>query len=113
MIPILIKSRILASLMSIVVAVNAVALYPFLIIRTDLDEHQMNHELIHFEQQRELYIVGFYALYVYDFIKGMIKYKDRTQAYYMIRFEQEAYNNQLDLGYVANRKKQAWNKYEV
>ena len=113
MLPIIIKSRILASLMSIAVVVNAISLYPFLIVRTNLDEHQMNHELIHFEQQKELYIIGFYTLYVYDFLKGMVKYKDRTQAYYMIRFEQEAYNNQHDLGYVTGRGKQAWKKYEV
>jgi len=113
MIPILIKSRILASLLSVVVVVNAIAVYPFLIVRDNLNEIQMNHELIHFEQQKELYVIGFYALYVYDFFKGVIRYKDKTQAYRMIRFEQEAYDNELNLGYVVDRNKHAWNKYEV
>ena len=73
----------------------------------------MNHELIHFEQQKELFLVGFYVLYAYDFVKGMIKYKNKDTAYFMIRFEQEAYSYQNDLGYISDREKHAWKQYEV
>ena len=78
-----------------------------------MDEVTMNHELIHYEQQKELYLVGFYVLYVYDYIKGVLKYHDKEQAYRQIRFEQEAYSNETDLGYVNKRHKNDWKKYSV
>lgn len=100
-------------MLSIVISVYAITLFPFIILSEDVDEFTMNHELIHFEQQKELFVVGFYALYVYDFIKGMIKYKNKDMAYYLIRFEQEAYNYESDLGYIVDREKNAWKEYEV
>ena len=43
----------------------------------------------------------------------MIKYKNKDLAYFLIRFEQEAYNYQNDLGYIMDREKNAWKEYEV
>ena len=103
----------LTKLLSIVISVYAITLFPFIILSEEVDEYTMNHELIHFEQQKELFVVGFYALYVYDFVKGMIKYKNKDLAYFLIRFEQEAYNYQNDLGYIMDREKNAWKEYEV
>ena len=111
--PIIITSKLLAKLLSIVISVYAITLFPFIILSEEVDEYTMNHELIHFEQQKELFVVGFYALYVYDFVKGMIKYKNKDLAYFLIRFEQEAYNYQNDLGYIMDREKNAWKEYEV
>lgn len=111
--PIIITSKFLTKMLSIVISVYAITLFPFIILSEDVDEFTMNHELIHFEQQKELFVVGFYALYVYDFIKGMIKYKNKDMAYYLIRFEQEAYNYESDLGYIVDREKNAWKEYEV
>ena len=113
MLPIFIKSKFLTKLFSIVISVYAITIYPFIISSEELDEYTMNHELIHFEQQKELFVVGFYILYAYDFVKGMIKYKNKDLAYFLIRFEQEAYNHQNDLGYIVDRKKGAWKNYEV
>ena len=95
--PIIITSKLLTKLLSIIISVYAITLFPFIILSEEVDEYTMNHELIHFEQQKELFVVGFYALYVYDFVKGMIKYKNKDLAYFLIRFEQEAYNYQNDL----------------
>ena len=111
--PIIITSKLLTKLFSIVISVYAITLFPFIILSEEVDEYTMNHELIHFEQQKELFVVGFYALYVYDFLKGMIKYKNKDLAYFLIRFEQEAYNYQNDLGYIMDREKNAWKEYEV
>ena len=111
--PIIITSKLLTKLLSIVISVYAITLFPFIILSEEVDEYTMNHELIHFEQQKELFVVGFYALYVYDFLKGMIKYKNKDLAYFLIRFEQEAYNYQNDLGYIMDREKNAWKEYEV
>ena len=111
--PIIITSKFLTKMFSIVISVYAITLFPFIILSEDVDEFTMNHEIIHFEQQKELFVVGFYALYVYDFIRGMIKYKNKDMAYYLIRFEQEAYNYESDLGYIVDREKNAWKEYEV
>tara|TARA_B100000427_G_C15401737_1_gene547962 strand:+ start:509 stop:790 length:282 start_codon:yes stop_codon:yes gene_type:complete len=93
--------------------VYAITLFPFIILSEPVDEYTMNHEMIHFEQQKELFVVGFYVLYAYDFIKGVIKYKNKETAYFMIRFEQEAYTYQNDLGYIVDRKKYSWKEFEV
>ena len=111
--PIIITSKLLTKLLSIVISVYAITLFPFIILSEEVDEYTMNHELIHFEQQKELFVVGFNALYVYDFVKGMIKYKNKDLPYVLIRFEQEAYNYQNDLGYIMDREKNAWKEYEV
>lgn len=111
--PLFIKSKIITRILSVAVTVHAICLFPFIFTSEELDEFQMNHELIHFEQQKELLVIGFYALYLYDYIKGMVLYKDKAIAYYNIRFEQEAYQNQFNLGYVDIRDKHSWKKYEV
>ena len=111
--PIIITSKFLTKMLSVVISVYGITLFPFIILSEEVDEYTMNHELIHFEQQKELFVVGFYALYVYDFIRGMIKYKNKDMAYYLIRFEQEAYNYESDLGYIIDREKNAWKQYEV
>ena len=111
--PIIITSKFLTKMLSVVISVYAITLFPFIILSEEVDEYTMNHELIHFEQQKELFVVGFYALYVYDFIRGMIKYRNKDMAYYLIRFEQEAYNYESDLGYIMDREKNAWKEYEV
>ena len=111
--PIVIVSKTLTKIFSIVISVYAITIFPFIILSEEVDDYTMNHELIHFEQQKELFVVGFYALYAYDFIKGMIKYKDKHLAYFLIRFEQECYNHQGDLGYLPDRKKHSWKQYEV
>ena len=113
MLPLVFKSKFLLKIFSFIITVNAICLFPFIIMRDDLDECTMNHELIHFEQQKELYVVGFYILYIYDYFKGIAIYKDREIAYHSIRFEQEAYRNEKDLGYIFARSKSAWKKYEV
>ncbi len=111
--PILIKSKLFTTAISWVVSVYAITLFPFIISSSDMDEFTMNHELIHYEQQKELYLIGFYVLYVYDYIKGVLKYQDKEQAYRNIRFEQEAYSNDKNLGYISKRQRNSWKKYSV
>ena len=111
--PILIKSKLFTKAISWVVSVYAITLFPFIISSSEMDEFTMNHELIHYEQQKELYLIGFYVLYVYDYIKGVLKYQDKEQAYRNIRFEQEAYSNDSNLGYISKRQRNSWKKYSV
>ena len=111
--PIIITSKILPKLFSIVISVYAITLFPFIILSEEVDEYTMNHEMIHFEQQKELFVVGFYILYAYDFVKAMVKYKSKETSYFLIRFEQEAYTYQNDLGYIIDRNKHSWKEFEV
>ena len=55
----------------------------------------INHEKIHLKQQIELFIVGFYIVYFVEWI---------FKGYKNISFEQEAYKNESNLGYLKHRK---------
>ena len=55
----------------------------------------------------------FYLLYGWDYLKGMLKYKDKETAYFKIRFEQEAYEYMYNEDYLENRKLYNWRKYKV
>ncbi len=73
----------------------------------------LNHETIHIKQQAELFVIFFYLLYVAYYFIGLVKYKDKQKAYYMIPFEQEAYEYDNQLDYLQTRKPYSWTKYKV
>lgn len=71
--------------------------------------HSINHEKIHTAQMRELWYIGFYILYLVEWIYRLV-FHTRT-AYRGISFEREAYNNQYNYGYLEYRSKYAqWRK---
>lgn len=78
-----------------------------------LKQRTIRHEYIHYEQYKELYIVGFLYIYLFDFLAGLIKYNNGSVAYRRIRLEQEAHANEKDVNYLLKRKKFAWKKYKV
>ena len=73
----------------------------------------LNHESIHIHQQKELFVLFFYVLYVFDWLKGLIKYQNARKAYFQIRFEQEAYAKMYEEDYLLTRKKHSWRDYKV
>ena len=83
-----------------------------------LSDRDINHEAIHWEQEKELLVVFFYVLYVLMFLCEVVRCVfDRERggkrslwrrAYRSIAFEREAYANECDLGYVKVRKRFAW-----
>lgn len=81
----------------------AINLFGFIFTLRDLDPVELNHEMIHSAQQRELLYLPFFVLYGIEWFVLWLKYRDWTNAYYHIRFEQEAYHNQCDLNYLQNR----------
>lgn len=101
----------------------AIALFPFLFIRKGIVIHEtlIRHEKTHFEQQKEMLFVLFYVWYVIEYLARLIGWLLRLGwkqfttashlAYRNISFEQEAYNNQDNPSYLANRKRFAWIKY--
>lgn len=62
----------------------------------EISKETINHEEIHWQQQKELWIIPFYIIYGIEFLlKG---YRD-------ISFEKEAYNNAHDKNYLLARKR--------
>lgn len=113
--PINIFNSKIPQMLSIFINIGAITLWPFVIYRykkEDVSEITLNHEAIHIRQQEELWVIGFYILYVYYWLKNFFfVYHDSNIAYYNIPFEIEAYKNQEDFEYLSNREKQSWWKY--
>ena len=91
--------------------INAIAFGPFVWSRGVMGEELKNHETIHYHQQLELLFVGQWLLYVFYWLKGLIKYKDGAVAYRESPFEREAYENDQNLNYLKNRERFAWRKH--
>lgn len=66
-----------------------------------LNEVVLNHEQIHTAQMKELGYVGFYILYLIEWIIRLFINKN---AYKSISFEKEAYENERNLDYLSNRR---------
>ena len=116
---------------------SAMAIWPFVFIRKDWFPYQylqkitdmyetptayyneckkevlitLNHERIHLEQQKELWFIGFWILYLLFWVFNIFKYWNFSKAYMQIPFEQEAYNLETLIKYLEVRKKFKWFKY--
>lgn len=95
--------------------------------REKLSDVVLRHEAIHWEQQKELAIVGFYILYVILFVWELFRClfdssrgtradgKHRSlwkRAYRMNALEREAYAHENTLAYQATRRRYAWAREE-
>lgn len=88
----------------------AMAIFPFIFVHDQkMKENKVliNHERIHLRQQAEMLILPFYIWYVTEYLVNRLVFKDRKKAYRNISFEREAYANEADLTYLANRP--LWN----
>ncbi len=73
----------------------------------DLDV-TMNHEAIHLAQMKELWFVGFYPAYFFEWLYRLVTTKF---PYRKISFEREAYRHQSDPDYLKTRPRFAqWKK---
>jgi len=111
--PIVIVSPKFTKAVSWVVDVTAITLFPFIISHDEMSDDVLRHETIHILQQKELFVVFFYMLYGWDYLKGLFKFRDKKMAYYRIRFEQEAYAHMFNENYLDNRKPYNWRRYKV
>lgn len=62
----------------------------------------LNHEQIHWQQQKEMLIIPFYIWYVIEWL---------FKGYRQISFEKEAYLNEHNPEYLKSRKRYAWIGY--
>lgn len=84
---------------------KAINLFGIVFARKPLKDIDINHESIHTAQMKELLYIGFYIWYLIEWIVLLFKYKDSYKAYRNIRFEKEAYSNELNVQYLNNRIK--------
>ncbi len=110
----IIENSRIPKLLSWFINIHAITLYPFIICRTVLDKRTRSHEFIHIAQQKELWLIGFWFLYVWYFIMNIVRFGMYfPDAYRNIPFEIEAYENENDELYAMTREKMAWKKYRL
>lgn len=93
---------------------KGMVVFPFILLAERRYRHDpvlLNHERIHYRQAVELLVVGFYLLYLAEFLVRWVQYGNRRRAYYEISFEREAYRHEGDLHYLAKRKPWAFRAY--
>jgi hypothetical protein len=78
---------------------KGITLFPFIFVENKRDQVLVNHEKIHFQQAKELWVIGFYLWYLWEWIR---------HGYKKNMFEIEAYTHEKDLNYLKTRKKYAF-----
>lgn len=89
----------------------ACTIWPFIFCRRKLHDMDLNHEIIHAEQQEEMLILPFFLWYGIEWLIRLIIYRNTFEAYRNISFEQEAYLNHHRRVYTGERHHYAWMKY--
>ena len=89
----------------------AINLFGVLFVRDNviLTSRIINHERIHTAQMKELLYIGFYLWYGLEWLIKLRKH--RSESYYNISFEREAYVNEGDINYLRGRKFWRFIKY--
>ena len=75
-----------------------------------MSESDINHEMIHTAQMKEMGYVLFYVWYLVEWLIKLVKLGDSNKAYRAISFEREAYGNEKNFIYTITREKFAWRK---
>ena len=111
--PLFIENSIIPIILSKLapIEIGAITLGFVVISRGEMDEVVRRHETIHFQQYLEMGFIGFVLVYLYDyFINRFVLKYEGEKAYYMIRAEREAYENEEDEDYLLNRPRWTWLK---
>ena len=87
---------------------SAIYLFGLLFTKKELSKAEINHELIHERQAKEMLFVFFYLWYL---IEWLFRLTGKGNAYHNISFEREAYTNQNNLLYLSKRKMFNFIKY--
>lgn len=89
---------------------KAMAILNFIVVKKGciMKQVDITHEEIHWQQEKELLIIGFYLLYILFFLFYLIKYCNWKKAYRHIPFEMEAYAYEEDY---SSRKHYGWTKF--
>lgn len=94
---------------------RAITLWPIGIFLKDgtliFNSTLMQHEKIHWAQQKEMLGIPFYVWYGIEYLIRLALYLNHWDAYSGISFEREAYWHEDDHTYEGNRKRFHWLKY--
>ena len=118
------NSSIARLISKFIMPIEAITLWPFILITGPkivdsiiLRAEQfyiIHHETIHLRQWTECGLLGFILIYIWDYLwNRIVLRKKHEDAYYDIRFEQEAYSNERDILYLNYRKHYSWKKYRM
>lgn len=77
----------------------------------EIAEHTIRHGEIHWRQQIELLIVGWYIWYVLEYIYKFWLFQDPFEAYNKLSFEIEARGYENNPYYLGYRTLWAWTNY--
>ncbi|MDE6717696.1 MAG: hypothetical protein K2J70_05835 [Muribaculaceae bacterium] len=90
---------------------HAINLFGILFAKGPCDRVMINHEKIHTAQMREFLFIGFYLLYILEWLFRLFQYRNLFLAYRNISFEREAYSHEADLQYLTSRPRFASLRY--
>jgi hypothetical protein len=96
-----------------IIDIGAMTIKPFIFVREEFstDAVKMNHEKIHLAQQKEVGLFKWLKIYLEEYYKFEKTAKKKSDAYYKITFEKEAYANEENLDYLKTRKPFTWKLY--
>lgn len=87
---------------------GAITIFPFIIVKDNIilnDENYIRHESIHIYQYLETFIIGFWFIYLFEYLYAKFYLKKKgIDLYYYISLEQEAHQNDHDIDYLKKRK---------
>ena len=88
---------------------KAMTIWPFVFVRSELSEIDMNHEKIHGRQQVEMLWLLFFIWYGVEYLLRAVfgGYNPGKN----VSFEREAYDKDVDLNYLKHRRFWAFLKY--
>ena len=75
------------------------------------DQTTRNHELTHWEQQKEMLCLTFYLWYLVEYLIKLIRFMNHQKAYRGIGFEREAKKYERDSEYLSKRKPFHWIRF--
>lgn len=92
---------------------KAINLFGVVFTKGELSQVDLNHEMIHTKQMKEMLYIFYYIWYIIEYIIVSILniIKTQNERYHEISFEEEAYNNESNLSYLETRKAFSWVKY--
>lgn len=93
---------------------SAMTLWFIVLYKGGISERTKRHETIHLRQYNELLVLGFWLVYLWDFLVAFALV-DHTfwGAYRRIRLEQEAYAFDSDEEYLETRRHYAWWDFSI
>lgn len=95
--------------------IKAINIFGYVFYKEDLTLRLYTHEYIHTLQMKELLYIGFYLLYIVNWIINLFRFIGKSdyigKCHDNIVFEKEAISNQYKKDFLNYRKKFNWVKY--